>query len=194
MKGKEVEIIKLLLENKAEKLSISQIARFLKKDYKNIHNQITRLVKQQIIKLDQFGGSYQVILSNKIHPLIFEAEYLRRRELLKNKDIAIMLETFKSLHSKLYIFLLFGSYAKKNQTKHSDIDLMCIVSDKAEEKMEKEINNIVHTLPLKIHMNIFKESDFKAMARSKEMTVGSEAIKNNIILYNIESYYEMLND
>ena len=192
MKSKEAEIIKLLIENREKELSINQIAKLLKKDYKNAHNIITRLSKMKVVKLESFGKSYKVILASKAHPLIYEAECIRRQELLKNKDIEVMYDSFKSMRSKLYVLLLFGSYAKKTQTKLSDIDLMFIVPDLAEDKMEKEIQNIAGTLPLKIHVNIFKESDFKAMKNSKEITVGSEAIKNNIILLGIESYYEML--
>jgi hypothetical protein len=58
--------------------------------------------------------------------------------------------------------------------------------------MENEIQSIANTLPLKLHINVFKESDFKAMESSREITVGSEAIKNNIILHGIEMYYEMM--
>ena len=192
MKGKETEIIKLLIENKTKELSINQIAKLSKKDYKNTHNIITRLSKMGLIKLEPFGKSHRVILLNRISPLVFETEYLRRNELLKNKNISVMYSYFKSLHSKLYILLVFGSYAKKTQTKNSDIDLMFIVPDATEEKIEREIQNTITILPIKIHTNIFKENDFKAMKNSKEITVGSEAIKNNIILHGIESYYEMI--
>ena len=192
MKSKEGEVIKLLIENREKELSINQIAKLLKKDYKNTHNIVTRLSKANIVELTPFGKSHRVTLLNKAHPLIFEAEYIRRKEFLKNKDLAVMSDSFKSFHSKLYILLVFGSYAKKTQTKHSDIDLLFIAPDMAEEKMEKEIQNIAGTLPLKIHVNIFKESDFKAMKNSKETTVGSEAIKNNIILHGVELYYEMI--
>jgi|SRR3989344_1283488 len=192
MRSKEAEIIKLLIENREKELSINQIAKLLKKNYKNAHNVVTRLSKMKVVKLEAFGKSYKVILTSKAHPLIYEAEYLRRQELLKNKDIAVMYDSFRNMRSKLYVLLVFGSYAKKTQTKHSDIDLMFIVPDDAEERMEKEIENITGTLPLKIHVNIFKESDFKAMKNSKETTVGSEAIKNNVILRGIESHYEMI--
>lgn len=192
MKGKEVEIIKLLIENRDKELSINQIAKLLKKDYKNAHNIVSRLSNVQVVKLQPFGKSHRVILLNKVHPLLFEAEYLRRNELLKNKDIAVMCDAFKSVHSRLYVLLVFGSYAKKAQTKNSDIDLMFIVPDTEEDITEKEIQSIARTLPIKIHVNIFKESDFKAMNNSKEITVGSEAIKNNVILHGIEPYYEML--
>lgn len=192
MKGKEVEIIKILIENKEKDININQIAKLLKKDYKNIHNIITRLSKMSLIKLDPFGKSYKVNLSNKINPLIFEAEYTRKNRLLENKSIRRIYDNFKNLHSKLYVLLVFGSYAKRTQTKHSDIDLMFIIPDNMEERMEKEIRNIVETIPIKIHINIFKEKDFRAMKNSKEITVGSEAIKNNIILHGIESYYELI--
>ena len=192
MKGKEAEVVKLLLENREKELSINQIAKLLKKDYKNAHNIVTRLSKLSIIKLQPFGRSYRVGLINKVNPLIFEAEYLRKNELLKNKDMAVMYDSFKSLQSRFYILLVFGSYAKKKQTKHSDIDLMFIVPDAEEEKLEREIQNIASTLPLKIHINVFRETDFQAMKNSKEITVGSEAIKHNVILQGIEPYYEML--
>ncbi len=192
MRDKEVEIIKLLIENKDKELSINQVAKLLKKDYKNIHNIVTRLSKAKIVELQPFGKSHRVILLIKAHPLIFEAEYLRRNEFLKNNDILVMHDSFKGLHSKLFVLLVFGSYAKKTQTKHSDIDLMFIIPDAGEEKMEREIQTVANMLPLKIHVNIFNETDFKAMKNSKEITVGSEAIKCNIILNGIEPYYEMI--
>jgi predicted nucleotidyltransferase len=191
MRGREVEIIRLLIENKSD-LSINQVAKLLKKDYKNAHNIVTRLSRMQLVRLQPFGRSYRVSLISKPHPLILEAEYQRRSDILKDKNIAVMQDSFNGLKSKLFILLLFGSYAKKTQTKHSDIDLLFIVPDESEDKMEKAIQNITGTLPLKIHVNIFKESDFRAMKNSKEITVGSEAINSNIVLHGIEAYYEMI--
>ena len=192
MRSQEVEVIKLLLENRETELSINQIAKRWKKDYKSVHNIVTRLAQLKLIQLQLFGKSYRVNLVNKVHPLIFEAEYLRKNKFLKNKDFAVLYDSFKSLRSTFYILLLFGSYAKKKQTKHSDIDLLFIVPDAAEEKMEKEIQNIARTLPLNIHLNIFNETDFKTMKNSKEITVGSEAIKNNIIFHGLEMYYDLI--
>ncbi len=192
MKSKEAEVIRVLIENKEKELSMNQIAKLLKKDYKNAHNIITRLSKLQVARLELFGKSYRVTLFNKAHPLIYEAEYIRRQEFLRNKGLAVMYDSFRSLHSRLYVLLVFGSYAKKTQTKHSDIDLMFIVPDSEEEKMEKEIQGIAASLPLRIHVNVFGESDFIAMKNSKEITVGSEAMLKNIILHGIESYYELI--
>lgn len=192
MKSKEIEVIKLLIEQRSKELSISQIAKLLKKDYKNVHNMVTRLVRMSLVQLQPFGKSQRVVLITKIHPLLFDAEYSRRNALLSNRNIAVMYDSFKRLRSTFYILLVFGSYAKKTYTKHSDLDLMFIVPDRAEDSMEKEIQNITSTLPLNLHVHIFKETDFKAMKNSKEITVGSEAMRHNIILHGIESYYGLL--
>lgn len=192
MKGKETGILKLLMESRGKELSISQIAKNMNKDYKNTHNIVGRLAKMKIVEIQPFGKSHRIVLNNEANPLIFKAEYERRAELLKNKDMAVMLDSFKALRSKFYILLVFGSHAKKTSTKHSDIDLMFIVPDEGEGKMEKEIQGIADTIPLKLHVNVFRESDFMAMRDSRQATVGLEAINSNIILHGIEAYYEMI--
>ncbi len=191
MKSKEVEIIKFLLENKDENLTINQIATILKKDYKNVHTIIKRLEAASFITLESFGNSYKVTLNTIMHPLLFEAEYGRRGELLKNKDISIMFDYFKKLKTKFYVLLVFGSYAKKRNNKSSDIDLMFIIPNSSESILEKEIYGIGRTIPLLLHITIFTETDFKAMIQSKAVTVGQEAMKHNVILYGIEAFYEM---
>lgn len=193
MKNEDVSIIKLLLEHRNEDLNINRIAVILTKDYKTVHTIVKRLEKLGVIRIKEFGKSLKVELINKLHPFVFLAEYTRRDEILKNKDLTVMLDYFlNEVKTKCFVLLLFGSYAKKKATKHSDIDLMFIVPDNGSENIETVINNIAALLPLKLHVNVFKESEFIKMKNSKEITVGSEAISNNVILYGIEMYYELI--
>ena len=193
MRNKDAIIIRYLIENKNEELNILKISKELKMNYKNIYSIIKRLEKELLVKLESFGQSSRVKLISQVHPLIFEAEYSRRKELLKNKNLRVMLNDFKNtLKSKYYILLIFGSYAKKTQTKNSDIDLMFIVPDGNEELFEKNIHQTARSLPLPIHTLVFSEKQFLEMANSRESNVGQEALKNNIILYNAETYYEMI--
>jgi len=193
MRNKDVLVIRYLIENKREELNISNISSDLKIDYKNTYAIIKRLEFESLIKIESFGQSSRIKLVSKMHPLIFEAEYDRRKESLKDKNLAVMLSSFKkSLKSRQYILLLFGSYAKRKQTKNSDIDLMFIVPDGLEEINEKEVHRIARSLPLPIHHLVFSEKQFLEMINAKEPNVGHEAIKDNIILYGIETYYEMI--
>jgi len=191
MKNKDAIAIKFIIEQKNEELNILKISKGLKMDYKNTYSIIKRLEKESVIKLETFGHSSRIKLISLMHPLIFEAEYSRRKELLKDKNIAVILSEFKeNLKSKCYILLVFGSYAKKTQTKNSDIDLMFIAPD--ENSFEKDINQVARSLPLPIHYLVFSEKQFLEMINAKKSNVGQEALKNNIILYGIETYYEMI--
>ena len=193
MRNKEVIIIRYLIENRNEELNILTISKGLRMDYKNVHSIVKRLEKEGIVRLESFGQSSRVKLIPQIHPLIFEAEYKRRKELLKDKNLAVMLNDFKNaIKSRCYMLLIFGSYAKRTQTKNSDIDLMFIVPDGKEELFEKDVHRIARSLPLPIHYLVFSEKQFLDMAHAREPNVGQEALKNNIILYGIETYYEMM--
>lgn len=193
MKNKDVIVIRYLIENKNEELNILKISKELKMNYKNVYSIVKRLEKELLVKLEFFGQSSRVKLISQVHPLLFEAEYNRRKEFLKDKNMAVMLNEFKNaIKSKCYILLIFGSYAKKTQTKNSDIDLMFIVPDGKEDLFEKDVHLIARSLPLPIHYLVFSEKQFLNMIYAKESNVGKEALKNNIILYNIETYYEMI--
>lgn len=195
MRDKDSVIIKHLIENKDRELNILQISKEIKMDYKNAYSIIKRLEKTSLIKTEQFGQSSRVKLNRQIHPLIFEAEYSRKKEILSNKNLLVMLNDFKnSIKTKYYTLLLFGSYAKKTQTKNSDIDLLFIIPDGKEEIIEKNISRTAKSLPLPIHYLIFSESQFLEMITGKYPNVGKEALKNNVILHGLEAFYEMTSD
>ena len=193
MRSKDSSIIKFLIENKNEELNILKISKSLKMDYKNVYSIIKRLEKASLVKIETFGQSSRVKLNAIVHPLIFEAEFERRKDILKDKNLTVMLSSFKrAIKSKLYVLLVFGSYAKKTQTKSSDIDLMFICADGLEDAFEKNINRAAHSMPLPLHPLVFSESQFIEMVNAKEPNVGQEALKNNVILYGIEQYYGMM--
>ncbi|MBU0979487.1 MAG: nucleotidyltransferase domain-containing protein [Nanoarchaeota archaeon] len=193
MRGKESTIIKYLIEHKNEELNINRISKALKMDYKNVHTIVKRLENASLVNIETFGQSCRVKLIPVMHPLVFEAEYLRRKDVLKNKDFAVMLSSFrKKIRSRLYIILLFGSYAKKTQRKASDIDLMFICPDGLEEPFEKDVTRVAGTMPLPLHPLVFSESQYIEMIGAKEPNVGQEAFRHNIILYGIEQFYGMI--
>jgi len=193
MKDRNADIIKYLIENSTNDVNILSMAKAIKMNYKNVFSIVKRLEKEKLVTLKKFGASNKIELNRIIHPLIFEAEYMRRKEILRNKNLLVMLNNIKKdMGSALYVLMLFGSYAKKTQKEKSDIDIMFIVSDGTEEKFEKSVHQIVKLMPLPIHHTTFSESQFIDMINAKEFNVGKEAVKSNVILYGIENYYEMI--
>ncbi|MBI4813037.1 MAG: nucleotidyltransferase domain-containing protein [Methanobacterium sp.] len=189
MKKRDVDIVIALLENQEDQLNISQLSKKLNIDYKNTYNIVKRLEKENIITLKRFGNAFDCILNKKIIPLIFEAEYSRREELLKNKNFRVLFNKLNSINIP-FVALIFGSHAKKRATQYSDIDIMLIYNKN--ENKNINIERTISLLPLDIHPVTFSYSEFLKMARSKEFTVVEEAIKNNIIFIGIEDYYRLI--
>ncbi|MDD5651097.1 MAG: nucleotidyltransferase domain-containing protein [Candidatus Nanoarchaeia archaeon] len=187
----EDKIIRLFIEEKNSK-TIREISKIIKSDYKITHTAIQRLLGKKILISKPVGKSVLCELNNFYYgPEIYEAENKRRENILKNKNLKQMYkEVMNKIKSSLFIFLLFGSYAKNKSTKSSDIDIIFVSNEK---RFEEEILSIFSLFPIKTHVLVFTEEDFIRMKDSKKSNVIKEAIENNIILYGIENYYNIKN-
>ncbi len=187
----ERKIVRHLIENKNAK-TIREISQQVKADYKITHTAVQRLIQKKILLVQTVGKSSLCSLDEKYYGIeIYEAEDERREEMLQNKNIN---QLYKEIMSKVktssFILLLFGSYAKRKQTKSSDIDLLFISN---ESDFEAKISDIISLLPLKTHALVFTEEEFIRMKDSKKSNVIQEAVGSNIILYGIEAYYRLKN-
>ncbi len=174
-----------LLNHRTQQFTINQLSKDLNINYRIAHQQVESLQKEGLITTQKAGQARLCSLTGTFNEKIFAAEFQRRQAILKNR-------TFKTIHNRFaqakqsYILLLFGSQAKGTQHPQSDIDLLAITED------EKEIQDITDLIPKDIHLTTVSYQTFIDMANSKELTVGSQAIKHNIILIGIEEYYRLL--
>ena len=181
----DIKILKLLLTNKEKIFTINQLSKSLNINYRIAYEQVNLLEKSGILKVEKIGNSKICEFIYKFNNQVYEAEYLRRIELFKNKDFLIIRNRLAELNF-VFIALLFGSHVKGTANKHSDIDILAIGGD------ESEIKKALSLLPDKIHLTTIAYKDFINMIKSKEFTVVSEVMKNNIILIGIEEYYRLL--
>ena len=187
MANETIEILKVLIGNREETYNIRKIALLRKINYKSAYNAVKALEKEGIIELKKVGNTVVCSFNDKFNDLVFKAEYLRREDLFRKKDFLVIYNQLVELKFP-FIALLFGSQVKETATKHSDMDLLIISSDKE----AKEVENKLRLLSYKIHLTPVTYESFIRMAKSKEFTVVSEAIKKNIILIGIEDYYRLL--
>lgn len=181
----QIKILKLLLNSKEERFTIKKIAESTNINYRIAYEQATKLEEEGLLKITKAGNSKICEFTYKFDNRVFEAEYERRKELFKNKNFLVLQRRLEEL-KVAFIALLFGSHAKGTANKHSDIDILTIGGD------QKEIKATLSSLPDKIHLTAITYDEFLNMAKSREFTVVSEAIKNNIILIGIEEYYRLL--
>lgn len=179
------KILVYLLDNKGQRFTINHISKALNINYRIAHQTIKSLERERLIRTEKAGSSLLCSLTFEFNEKVFTAEYQRAQKLLKNRIFRMVHKRFSEIHQN-FILLLFGSYARNNAGKHSDIDLLAITEN------EKELRETAELIPLDIHLTTTTYSSFIRMIRSKEVTVGSEAFKNNVILIGIEDYYRLL--
>ncbi len=179
------QILRLLIENKEEKISIRQISIKRKINYKTAYQAIDKLQKMNLISVENFGNVKVCRFNNSYSALVYEVEDERRKDILINKNLKIIQEDLLKV-GRPFIALLFGSIIKGGFNKNSDIDIL-LISERFPDFEEK-----VSLIPLNIHLTTITYEDFKIMLQSKKFSVVSEALKKNVILYGIEDYYRWI--
>jgi len=185
MVNEKYEILKLLIENQDEIYSIRKLSQIRNINYKSAYNAIKQLEKEEIINCEKIGNTTSCKFNKRFNQSVFIVEFLRRKEFLKNKNFKVIYNDLKKIES-LFIVLIFGSQVKGTHTKNSDINILIIADD------AREIESKLSLIPLRLHIITISIKELMSMAKSKEFTVVSEAIKNNIILIGIEDYYRLL--
>lgn len=187
MDNERLNILRLLIENQEKTFSIRQIGIRRKINYKSAYTSLKDLAKEGVVSLKKQGNTTICSFDRHFNDSVFEVEYARLKELLKNKNFLVLYNRLASVNSQ-FILLLFGSYARGEETKNSDIDLLLISDNPKPAEMQ------ISMIPLDIHLTRITYDNFRSMLRSKEFTVVSEAIKHNILLFGIEDYYRLMNN
>lgn len=181
-------IIRQLIENKNPQ-SIRTISEATLIDYKNAYNLISEL-KQKVISKEKIGNTSLIKLKLIPNADIYSAEIKRTNEfLLKNPKLRIVQNYIQELSYPFFIVLVFGSYVKNTKIASSDIDI-CIIADNSEKI--KELMSRLNTLSIKLEIHEFTTNEFISMIEKSQNNLGHEIIKNNIILYGIENYYNLI--
>lgn len=109
-----------------------------------------------------------------------QKEFLQKQPILK--------KIASELHTK-EVVVLFGSYAKSNETEKSDIDLLIVNKDG---KKSLSFSKYELLFKKKINPIFIMRKEFKKMLQDKEENVGKQALKNHIILNNPEEFWGLV--
>lgn len=189
MKNAE-KIICFFLKHREQGWSIYAVSKKLNMNYRIVFEEIKKLEREGILTLKKIGNTNLCTYNYRYAPLSVFAEQWRRNGLLRNKSINVLSARLQRIENPFIIMIVFGSYAKNAQTKHSDIDI-CIIADHGE-AMKKALQ-IIRTTALPIHVLEFSPEEFLSMLKTTDNNVGKEILKNNIILKGIEAFYVLVN-
>ncbi len=188
------QILKLLLGRPEEHLSIRHVARLLGKSYALTYNNIQKLIKSAIVRTQDVPPAQIVRLSDQAPIGVLVDIEMKRTEdfLAKHPWLSLYRkDVLSAVERPFFAMVVFGSYAKGAQTNGSDLDILIIAPAKEDiPSLEKAAQQYTK---VKKGLVIVDVQDFLEMIKNpKALNVGNEARKYHLILYGVETYYELL--
>ncbi len=189
------QIIEKLLANPEEVFTIRSLARKMNKSYPLVFNNLKKLKKMEVIEEQSIPPAKRITVKDAApkNILLYIEEKRREEFLKKHLWVRVMLQDLITGVSQIFFSLIvFGSYAKGNQTSNSDLDLLVIVPKKEDiHELESAIRNVYTRI--KKNFIVTTVNDFKEMVKnSEEFNVGNEAKKYHILLYGTEQFYQLI--
>lgn len=179
-------LLTFLIEHKDEEFSIRELSVLLQKDYKNVYYAIQDL--SDSISSSKKGQATFIRFLPVLTPELYQAELARKKAL--SSTVPLLIKDIELIDNPFFIAVLFGSYAKKTHTKHSDIDVCIIHNDSS------DVDQIVSRLRIHqgLELHLFHYSEFLRMLESKKFNVAHEIVKDGIVLSHIEGWYKVISN
>jgi predicted nucleotidyltransferase len=193
------EKIKLLdiWENKIfDEFSISEIMNLSKKKTKTwVFNSLKLLEKNKLL-LSKKKANINIYSLNLDNPLLIQTlQYLESQTMLNFSKLDLIIDIIKNVKAKSYCLIVFGSYAKKEQSAKSDIDICFLAeNENISNKIKPYFNEVKlnHSISIDEHYITFDE--FSQMLLRDEENLGKQIAKNHKIFYNADIYYNLLKE
>ncbi|MBI5871471.1 nucleotidyltransferase domain-containing protein [archaeon] len=181
------KIINYLGKNPGKRFTMHEFSKLVSIPYASFYRIVQRM--NDVLDVEVVGKSKTVSL--KIKNPVVKAHLIVSSDEEKKEFLHRQL-VIKKIASEVNtgdIVILFGSYAKREETEKSDIDLLIINKDgkksvsfsKYEILFRKKINPIFVTA-----------KEFKKMLQDREENVGKQVLKNHIILNNPEWFWGLV--
>ncbi len=197
------KILTLFYDNLYAQFTINEIAHRVNISYSYVHRQIEDLKNKGILIIEQRSNrkycrpNYKnpevktsfVKISNQI-----AEDFLKKRD----KIFFVVEKLLSALPQKtdfnLLSIVLFGSLVKGTDFKKSDIDLFIIVPSKKkyDEPIEMECVALSKSFGVEINPIVSEPTNLLTMLNEKEQNVGKEILKNKIILFGAEKFWELV--
>ena len=171
----------------AEDMTIKEIIERIDYSYERVNTALKSLVKKGIVKEKKVGKTLVYFLD--LHNLYAEIgfnHYMLEREIELIKKHPKIFKVIKELEKQPFeMIILFGSYSKGNETKHSDVDLM-IITDK--KNKENEIYGLKHLYNLDFAPVFVKWQEFPKI-KKENPELWNSLKKFSIVFRGDDLYY-----
>jgi predicted nucleotidyltransferase len=173
-KRNDFEIIEELRKSQRH---IRELAEILNLIPSTVMRTIKKLEEENIVDFKEEGKNKKYFLKETLEAktYLFMTEHYKILKILQQPNLRRIIKKIQEKTNDELI-ILFGSYAKGNAKKESDIDLFIETSNKEIKEKIKQINE-------KISLKIGK--------LEKNSPLTKEIEKNHIIINNVQRYYDL---
>lgn len=197
------KILEVFLKSPFKEVHLREIARLSKVSLNNVDNSLRLFVKDNMFKRRDVSNMtfFRPNLENESLLKIFEFLELEKKKQFydKNKKIARLLQKYTQdivdlSNKRIQLVILFGSVARGEWTKESDIDILVVVSGKDKDviaelnKAKIDVSPILEISPISTTTEKFIEG-FR-----KKTEFYDELWKDRVVLYNEFLFWQMIKE
>lgn len=197
------KILGVFFKNPFEEVHLRKVVRLSGVSLSNVDNSMRLFVKEDMFKRREASNMvfFKPNLENEALLKIFEyLELEKKRDFYgKNKKIARLLQKYSEAivclsNKKIQIVILFGSVARGDWTKESDVDMLAVVSGKENEvtpilnKAKVDVGPLLEIRPISTTTEKFVDG-FK-----KRTEFYDELWKDRVILYNEFLFWQLIRE
>ncbi len=189
----KLKMIDLLEQNK-EGIHLRGLSRMLKTGLPNVTRYANILETENVIKKEKEANLVILKLKKSQRTVAYLKRINTERFLSLPKKIQIAISDFlDELDLKPLITIIFGSYAKGNYIKESDIDILLVFQ---ELENEKQIENTAKRISMRTNTTInpiyLNYKNFEKNFLSRDHDFSKEIRQEVIIMSGVELYYSLL--
>lgn len=197
------KVLEVFLKDPFKEIHLREIARLSKVSLNNVDNSIRLFVKEDMFKRREVSNMvfFKPNLENEALRKLFEyLEVEKKKEFYnRNKKIARLLQKYTQeivglSDKKIQLVILFGSVARGEWTKGSDIDILTVVSSKDNDvrvilsKAKIDVSPLLEIRPISTTPEKFVEG-FK-----KKTEFYDELWKDRVVLYNEFLFWQLIKE
>lgn len=189
----KIELIKILEDN-PKGIHLRELSRLLKTGLPNVVRYVNILENEHVVKKEKQANLVKILLKSNVKTIAYLKQVNTEKFLSLPKHIQLAINDFLNLlEVKPLIVLIFGSYAKGNYTKISDIDILLIYQKLQD---QDNIENFAHRISMRTNTTIspiyLDYNSFEKNFLDKNHDFSREIRQNVILLNGLELYYSML--
>lgn len=174
----------------AKQITLKEIQNKTRLSYEPVYRNLCELAEKGIISSRKFGKTlvYSPNFEKDIVKSAFLLYAMKRARQFSKEYISLFSALKKISEEKSEIIIIFGSYAKGNQRKDSDIDVLAVASKEDAKFLKNEIYALKHSSNKNFSPVIMPKSEF-AKIKKENREFWRDLVSYGIIFKGYEPFY-----